>query len=208
MDHLQFMNSKTLFKVRVARGAGQRSRSHPSRPPWPAVSAQRSGWQEPAAGHGAHQLPPGQGAAVRHAWSRPAALRTRVAPQWERMKAVIRRWVDGDTKALDAFPVRGLVRRPSRKLLTLISSSGWVGVSTSDARSCSRAGVSCYSAWRECSAGCFAPSLETNSAKNGGRMQNLRGGTTRRHPARQRDSRAPPNALVARAAPRAPGAAT
>jgi hypothetical protein len=26
--------------------------------------------------------------------------------QWERMKAVIRRWVDGDTHALDKFPVR------------------------------------------------------------------------------------------------------
>jgi hypothetical protein len=31
------------------------------------------------------------------------------------MKAVVRRWVDGDTKALDAFPVRGVIRSPSRK---------------------------------------------------------------------------------------------
>ncbi len=29
-----------------------------------------------------------------------------VRAQWERMKAVIRRWVDGDTRALDSFPVR------------------------------------------------------------------------------------------------------
>ncbi len=63
LDHLLFMNSKTLFKVRM-RMCCTRARDTETRALCP-VPTQGPGGQEQAARDGAHQLPSGQGARLR-----------------------------------------------------------------------------------------------------------------------------------------------
>ena len=114
MDHLLFMNSKTLFKVRShdALAMLEHALTASCLCPLAPLQYQR---KDPV---GKNRLPvmvhvnyhPDKAreacmTALSHScWILRGACACAPVLQWDRMKAVVRRWVDGDVKALDGFP--------------------------------------------------------------------------------------------------------